>query len=68
VFDLIGLSPLLPGWAIEPLQIQFVERFTFGPRLDRVVDASTAHDLAGLGFAARRRGEVGDAADRGGLG
>jgi len=50
---------------IEALQVQIIDR----PRLDEIfhhaIDPPCDHDLAGLGFIAQPRGEVGDRADRG---
>src|ERR1700730_4809862 len=50
---------------IEALENQIIERLAVDPWLDHAVDAPGDHDLAGLGFVAEARGEVGDAADRG---
>jgi hypothetical protein len=50
---------------IEPFQVQLFERVAFDPGPDHAKDARGGHDLVRLGFVARPRGEVGDAADRG---
>src|ERR1700761_6400997 len=49
----------------ESLEMQVIERPAFDQGFDHAVDAAAHHALVGAGLVARRRSEVGDAADRG---
>jgi hypothetical protein len=48
----------------EALELQIVHRHSVDPAFNHAVDAAAHHDLAGLGFGAQARGEIGDTADR----